>query len=206
MIFGSRKEKLTKENVYKVDMNLPFHFTIYLKSTIMLFCIIVLFSCESDLKKVQKLSETSFVPSGEADSLNLKYTDSGKIKSILKSPKMLDYSNIQNAFTEFPKGIHLTLIDEKDNKSTVVADYAISYKKTEIIDLQGNVIITSHDGKKLETSQLYFDQKNEWFFTEKLFKYTDEAGGYLEGPGVDFSKDFKIFNMQKSNGEVNTLD
>ncbi|MFY8066671.1 MAG: LPS export ABC transporter periplasmic protein LptC, partial [Flavobacterium sp.] len=62
------------------------------------------------------------------------------------------------------------------------------------------------NGKKLETSQLYFDQKNEWFFTEKQFKYTDENGGYLEGPGVDFSKDFKIFNMQQSSGEVNTSD
>ncbi|HLO73905.1 MAG TPA: LPS export ABC transporter periplasmic protein LptC [Flavobacterium sp.] len=197
---------MTKTNLFKLEMTFSFSFIKIFRSAIMLFCVIVLFSCESDLKKVQKLSETSFIPTGEADSINLKYTDSGKIKSILKSPKMLDYSNIKNAFTEFPKGIHLTLMDEKGNKSTVVADYAISYKKTEIIDLQGNVIITSHDGKKLETSQLYFDQKNEWFFTEKLFKYTDEAGGYLEGPGVDFSKDFKIFNMQKSNGEVNTLD
>jgi hypothetical protein len=46
----------------------------------------------------------------------------------------------------------------------------------------------------------------KWFFTEKQFKYTDENGGYLEGPGVDFSKDFKIFNMQQSSGEVNTSD
>ena len=164
------------------------------------------FSCESDIQKVKKLSETSFIPTGEADSLNLKYTDSGKIKSILVSQKMLDYSNIKNPFTEFPKGIKVTMYDNAGQTTTIVSDYAISYKKTDIIDLQGNVTITSHDGKKLETSQLYFDQKNEWFFTEKHFKYTDEAGGYLEGPGVDFSKDFKVFNMQQSSGEVNTTD
>ena len=164
------------------------------------------FSCESDIQKVKKLSETSFIPTGEADSLNLKYTDSGKIKSILVSQKMLDYSNIKNPFTEFPKGIKVTMYDNAGQTTTIVSDYAISYKKTDIIDLQGNVTIKSHDGKKLETSQLYFDQKNEWFFTEKHFKYTDEAGGYLEGPGVDFSKDFKVFNMQQSSGEVNTTD
>jgi LPS export ABC transporter protein LptC len=147
-----------------------------------------------------------FSPSGDADDINLKYTDSGQIKSILKSPKMLDYSSILNPFTEFPKGIHVTLFDNKGNTTTIVSDYAISYKKTSIIDLQGNVTISSQNGKKLETSQLYFDQKNEWFFTEKQFKYTDENGGYLEGPGVDFSKDFKIFNMQQSSGEVNTSD
>lgn len=166
----------------------------------------MLFSCETNLKEVQKFNQSSFVPSGEADTINLKYTDSGKIKSILKSAKMLDYSNIKNAFTEFPKGISVTMFDNNGKITTIVADYAISYKKTEIIDLQGNVIIKSHDGKKLETNQLYFDQKNEWFFTEKEFKYTDEAGGFLKGPGVDFSKDFKIFNMQKSSGEVNNLN
>ena len=171
-----------------------------------IFIVTVFFSCESDIKQVQQLNETSFIPSGEADTLNLKYTDSGRIKSILKSPKMLDYGNIENAFTEFPKGINVTLFDNNGNTTTVVANYAISYKKTNIIDLQGNVTISSHNGKKLETSQLYFDQKNEWFFTEKHFKYTDEAGGYLEGPGVDFSKDFKIFNMQQSSGEVNTTE
>jgi LPS export ABC transporter protein LptC len=172
----------------------------------MLFCVGFLFSCESDIKKVQKLSKTSFIPSGDVDTIHLKYTDSGRIKSILKSPKMLDYSAVSNPFTEFPKGIHLTLMDVNGNKSIVVSNYAVSYKTTKIIDLQGNVVITSHDGKKLETSQLYYDQKSEWFFTEKPFKYTDETGGYLEGPGVDFSKDFKIFNMQRSNGEVNTID
>ena len=171
-----------------------------------IFIVTMFFSCESDIKKVQQLSETSFIPTGEADTINLKYTDSGRIKSILKSPKMLDYSNITNPFTEFPKGIHVTLIDNKGNITTVVSNYAISYKNTNIIDLQGKVTISSQNGKKLETSQLYFDQKNEWFFTEKHFKYTDEAGGYLEGPGVDFSKDFKIFNMQQSSGEVNTSD
>lgn len=166
----------------------------------------MVFSCENSLKDVQKFNQSSFVPTGEADSINLKYTDSGKIKSVLVSKKMLDYSNIKNAFTEFPIGVKVTMYDNNGKTTTIVADYAISYKKTDIIDLQGNVIINSHDGKKLETDQLYFDQKNEWFFTEKEFKYTDEAGGYLQGPGVDFSKDFKIFNMQKSSGEVNNLN
>lgn len=47
----------------------------------------MLFSCETNLKEVQKFNQSSFVPSGEADTINLKYTDSGKIKSILKKRK-----------------------------------------------------------------------------------------------------------------------
>lgn len=175
-------------------------------SIVTIFIVTMLFSCESDIRKVNKLSKTSFVPTGEADSLNLKYTDSGKIKSILVSPKMLDYGDIKSPFTEFPKGIHLTIFDNNGQTTIIESNYAISYKKTTIIDLQGDVRITSQDGKKLETSQLYFDQKNEWFFTEKYFKLTDAKGGLFEGPGVDFSKDFKIFNMRKSSGLMNSIE
>lgn len=173
---------------------------------IMTFAVALFFSCESNFKKVQRINSVAFSPSGEADDVDLKYTDSGKIKAILVSSKMLDYSNAKYPFTEFPKGIHVTLYDDHQKKSFVDSDYAITYAKTDIIDLQGNVKITSSDGKLLQTEQLYYDQKNEWFFTEKHFKYTDEAGGYLEGPGVDFSKDFKVFNMQHSKGEVTKLE
>lgn len=174
-------------------------------SIVTIFIVTMLFSCESDIQKVNKLSKTSFVPTGEADFLNTKYTDSGKIKSILVSPKMLDYGNIKSPFTEFPKGIHLTIYDNNGLTTIIESNYAISYKKTDIIDLQGDVKITSQDGKKFETSQLYFDQKNEWFFTEKHFKLTDTKGSLFEGPGADFSKDFKIFNMQKSSGLMNSI-
>jgi len=167
----------------------------------------VLFSCESNLKDVQRFTTASFSPAGETENINLKYTDSGKVKAILVSPLMLDYSNLEHGFNEFPKGVHVTLFDGPDKKSYVVSDYAIQYSNPDnIIDLQGNVKITSHDGNYLETSQLYYDQKNEWFYTEKHFKFTDNKGGYMEGPGIDFSKDFRIVNMQQNSGEINNAE
>lgn len=170
------------------------------------FAVTMFFSCENNIKQVQKLNQKTFTPTGQADTINLVYTDSGKVKAILISPKMIDYASLENPYTEFPKGIHVVIYDNQENKSYVDADFAVSYKKTNLIDLQGNVKITTYDKKLLETSQLYYDQKNEWFFTEKYFRYSDGKGSFLEGPGVDFSKDFKIFNMQKSNGEVNNIE
>jgi LPS export ABC transporter protein LptC len=170
-----------------------------------LLAVLFLQSCESNLKEVQRIYKTSFVPTGEADSINLKYTDSGRVKSILQSLKMIDYSTAKNPFVEFPKAVLVTLIDANGNKTIVVADKAISYKKTEVIDLIGNVKIKTYDGKVLATNQLYFDQKNEWFFTEEAFTFKDADGSFLQGIGIDFSKDFKIFNMQNNNGEVNNM-
>ena len=50
---------------------------------------------------------------------------------------MVDYSTAKNPCVEFPKAVLVTLIDANGNKTIVVADKAISYKKTEVIDLIG---------------------------------------------------------------------
>ena len=144
---------------------------------------------------------SEFTPSGDADSINLKYTDSGRITANLISPKMLDYATVAYPFTEFPNGMHLTLFDKNGKQTYIVAKYAISHKTTNIIDLQGNVKISNQNGELLETEQLYYDQKNEWFFTEKKFKFTSPKG-VSYGEGIDFSKDFKKVNSQKISGQV----
>lgn len=163
------------------------------------------FGCESNFKDVQKINYSEFTPSGEADNFNLKYTDSGRIKSILVSPKMLDYATVEFPFIEFPKGIDVTIYDAKGKRTFVRADYAVSFKGTDLIDLQGNVKISTETGQLMETEQLYFDQKNEWFYTERRFKFTDPKGVSF-GEGIDFSKDFKIVNSQKITGEIDEAE
>ena len=152
---------------------------------------------------MQKINFSEFVPNGEAEDFNLKYTDSGRIKSVLLSPQMLDYASVEYPFTQFPKGIDLTMYDAKGKKTFVKSNYAITFKATQIIDLQGNVTITNEDGQKMVTQQLYFDQKAEWFFTDEKYSFTSPTGS-LNGEGVDFSKDFKIMNTQRLSGEVQT--
>lgn len=178
---------------YFTRNNIPFILTI-------VFCFF-LNACESNFRDVQKMGVAEFAPSGDADSINLKYTDSGRITANLISPKMLDYATVEFPFTEFPKGIHLTLYDKNGKETYVDANYAISHKATNIIDLQGNVKISNQNNELLETEQLYYDQKGEWFYTEKKFKFTSPKG-VSYGEGIDFSKDFKKVNSQKISGEV----
>lgn len=162
-------------------------------------------SCESNFRDVQMINYAAFVPSGEAENFNLKYTDSGRIKSILVSPKMMDYSNVSYPYTEFPIGINVTMYDLKGAKTFVKSDYAVTYKGSDLIDLRGNVRIWNENGQSLESPQLYFDQKNEWFYTEKNFKFTDPKG-VSTGQGIDFSKDFKIVNSQRIQGEFEKME
>ncbi|RZJ76083.1 MAG: LPS export ABC transporter periplasmic protein LptC [Flavobacterium sp.] len=176
------------------------------KLLFLLVLVAIISSCESNFKEVQRINSVAFSAAVQAENINLKYTDSGRVKAIMVSPLMMDYSNLEYGFKEFPKGLHVTLKDTDGKETVVISDYAIQYDNTEIIDLQGHVKITGSDGQVLTTDQLYYDQKNEWFYTEKRFNFTDAEGGHLEGPGLDFSKDFKVFNMQRNTGEITNVE
>jgi LPS export ABC transporter protein LptC len=195
----AKKIQLVLFNALKFNMNLQKNN--FVIPAIASFVIVLLFGCESNFKEVQKINFSEFMPNGDANDVNLKYTDSGRITAVLLSKKMLDYSDVEFPFTEFPKGIHLTLYDKNAKKKFIKSNYAVSHKGTSVIDLQGKVTITSQDGQVLETEQLYFDQKTEWFFTERKFKFSSPKG-ISNGQGIDFSKDFKIINSQRISGEV----
>jgi len=138
--------------------------------------LLLLVSCDTNFKEIQRFSKNSLIPNSEAENFVLRHTDSAQIKSILKSPLVYDYNTIEFPFTEFPKGVSITMFDTATQKSYIIADYAINFQQSEIIDLQGNVKITSHNGDILETSQLYYDKKREWIFTEKKCKLTNNKG------------------------------
>lgn len=147
------------------------------------------FSCKNNFKDIQNIGVLDNGPLTIAENINTKYTDSGKLKSNLVSPKMLNFSNREFSFYEFPKGINLTMFDKQNNKSNIVADYAIFYNQTELIDLQGNVIFTTHNKDTLFAKQLFYEQKKEWLFTNLpvRFRTKDQI---INGNGFDSNRDF----------------
>ncbi|MFH4967655.1 LPS export ABC transporter periplasmic protein LptC [Gaetbulibacter sp. M240] len=158
-----------------------------------IFIVTMFFSCTDNIKEVQKIGVSENEPVGIAEDINLKYTDSGRVTANLLASKMLDYSNRDFPYNEFVNGLTLYLFDEDDNKSKVVSDYAIVYNKTDLIDLQGNVVITTYDGKILKTEQLYYDQSNEWLFTNYPVEFTTDRDK-INGNGFD--SDSKFANAQ----------
>lgn len=153
------------------------------------------FSCKDNFKDVQKMGVSENEPIGIAEHINLKYTDSGKLKAILVSPKMLDFQNRDFPYSEFPDGIVLDLLDKDNKKSVIVADYAISYSNTNLIDLQGNVVITTATNDTLYAEQLYYDQKKSWLFTNLPITLKTSDGSTLKGNVFDTDRDLKDLEL-----------
>lgn len=169
------------------------------------FTVTMFFSCNNSYNEVQQIGMSENEPMGVAEHINLKYTDSGRVTANLLSAKMLDYSNRDFPFNEFQDGITLYLYDENNKKSTVVADYAIVYGKTDLIDLQGNVVITTVDNRELKTDQLYYDQKKEWLFTNKPVTFASEVD-IINGNGFDSNSKFTNAEVLEVTGIITVED
>jgi len=161
----------------------------------------IFISCKDNFKEIQNIGILDNGPLSIAENINTKYTDSGKLKSILISPKMLNFSNREFAFYEFPIGVNLTLFDDDDNESNVISDYAIIYDKTDLIDLRGNVVLTTHNKDTLYADQLFYDQKTEWLFTNSPVKFVT-AERIINGNGFDSNKDFTQAHVLETTGII----
>ena len=175
-----------------------------IKSLVTTLVVTLFFSCNIDFGEVQKVGILQNQPIGEAENIDLKYTelqeDTVKLLANLLSPKMLDYSNRDFAFSEFPEGIELKIYDDENNLTTITSRYAIVYSETDIIDLRGNVVIATQSKDTLFTDQLYYNQKLEWVFTNQPF-YFKRTTGFTKGNGFDSDKDFKNFQMLEMGGD-----
>lgn len=177
------------------------------------FTVAILFvGCGDNYKRVGQEAPERVFPQGVAQNFTMTYTEALKEMStqdstnsrvvvVLKSPLNENYENLRFRHQIFPEGLQVDFFDEDGNKSIIKADYGIVYSQTNLIDLQGNVSLESHDGKKLETEQLYWDRAHKWIFTEAKFTYTNpEDGTIMDGEGMDFNRDFTYFKAHKTYG------
>ncbi|WP_121906470.1 LPS export ABC transporter periplasmic protein LptC [Ulvibacter antarcticus] len=169
------------------------------KSVMALFFVITLFACEGNYKNIQKLNLKDNAPFAEGKNINLKYTDSGKVVTNLLAARLWDYSNMEFPYQEFPDGIELHFWDD-EKESTVTSDYAIRFDETDIVDLRKNVVLVTSDSLVLRAEQLYWDQKNQWVFTDLPYQIKFKDGSYNDGARFDSSEDFTNFISRKNQG------
>lgn len=165
------------------------------------------FSCTNNSKEVRDFLADKNLPIGVATNINLKHTDSGRIDIKMQTKKMLDYSNRQkHPYSVFPEGIVITSINKKGDSVKIKGDYARSFTKTEVSEIKGNVSIKNFkDHTKLETSQMYWDQKTHYFFTENKFAFytlTDT----IYGVGFEATEDLKNWWVKNQTGVINVKD
>lgn len=162
------------------------------------------FSCTNNTKQVRDFLADKNKPIGIAKNANHVYKDSGYITSRLITPLLHDFSNRDlHPYNEFPIGVKIVTIDKNGKDSTTITgNYGISYKKTAVSEIKGNVVIFNHtDHVILETNQLFWDQKEKFFFTEDGFRLTT-LRDTINGFGFEAQQDLKKWVAKDITGDL----
>lgn len=161
------------------------------------------FSCTNSSKEVKDFLADKNLPIGVAKNITHIYKDSGKITSKLKAAILHDFSNRkEHPYNEFPNGVAIVTINKNGKDSTTITgNYAISYSKTSISEIKGNVVINNHTkGSVLETNQLFWDQKEGYFFTEDGFRLTTKKDTF-NGFGFESKENLSKWIAKDITGE-----
>ncbi|MDC0176633.1 LPS export ABC transporter periplasmic protein LptC [Polaribacter sp.] len=176
------------------------------KSIAVVTLTVVLFSCSNNTQEVRDFLVSKNLPIGIAKDAFHVYKDSGRITSKLITPLLLDFSNRkQHPYNEFPKGIKIINFKGKDSV-TITGNYALTYSKTSVSEIKGNVVVLNHTEKsRLETEQLFWDQKTKYFFSEKAF-VLHTLKDTIYGIGFECKEDLSKHLAKKTIGKLETLE
>ncbi|MGY0426377.1 MAG: LPS export ABC transporter periplasmic protein LptC [Polaribacter sp.] len=184
------------------------HQQIIYKSITVILVTVMLFSCSNSSQEVRNFLEEKNLPIGKAKDAFHIYKDSGRITSKLITPLLLDFSNRKKQpYNEFPKGIKIINFSNKGKDSvTIIGDYALSYTRTEVSEIKGNVVVINHkDKSRLETEQLFWDQKTKYFVSEKPFTLFREKDT-VTGIGFECKQDLSKHLAKKTIGNIETKE
>ena len=181
---------------------------IVLKSIAVIYFTGMLFSCSNTSEEVRNFLEEKNLPIGSAKEAFHVYKDSGRITSKLITPLLLDFSNRKkHPYNEFPEGIKIINFSNKGKDSvTIIGNYALSFVKTAVSEIKGNVVVVNHTDKlRLETAQLFWDQKTKYFVSEKAFVMYKE-NDTITGVGFECKEDLSKHLAKKITGSIETKE
>lgn len=155
-------------------------------------------SCGSDVKEVvhDKFDpETSFTL--KTTDASVLISDSGITRYRLVAKEWLMYAKAKEPYSYFPEGFYVEKFDSLFNtEASIKADTAYNYEKKHLWKLVGNVKVENLEGKKFETSLLYWDQNQEKIYSDQYIR-VEEGDKVITGYGFESNQDmskYLIFN------------
>lgn len=159
-------------------------------------------ACVNDPAEVAALREKIDTEVETARGVRILYSDSAKVRLIINAPTMLNYATVGSQQQEFPDGLHVTFIDEKqDTSSTLIANWGVYERQDNKITVRDSVVWQSADRQRLETEELIYEDKTERIHTNK-FVVLSQPDYVIYGYGLEADKDFENAKVLQVDGRV----
>lgn len=158
-------------------------------------------SCENDQQVVDDMfSKKTAVE--EAFQIESYLSQGGKVKAKLTSPYMKRYM-ADSPYVEFPKTLHVDFFNDSIVIESVLdARYARHMEYARKVLLKDSVVVINKvKGDTLRTSELWWDQNTEEFYTDKLVRIYQKTGFTIGRNGMRAKQDFSEWWILGSTGQ-----
>jgi hypothetical protein len=101
------------------------YFLFILQASVCLFFV----SCQNNAKDIEAVSEPKLMPTQQGKGITMIYTDSSRLKMVLKAPKMQTYdNNVPEPFTVLSEGVMIDFFSpDQKPQTTLRANYGVHY-------------------------------------------------------------------------------
>ncbi len=177
------------------------------KNTIVFTFILLLVtaSCKNKIEEINALTSADTFPQETGKNIEIIYSDSAHIQTIIKSPFYKRYAG-KSPYIVMPQGIDAVFYDSAMLvKTHLTSKYAIKYDKKNIMEVKNDVVVINEKGERLNTEHLIWDEKTRRIYTDVFVKITT-ADKVFYGDGLDADDSFMKWVIKKPRGTfyVNT--
>ena len=139
----------------------------------------------------------------QSENLRLVYSQNGNLSYRFETPLLERYELAREPYMEFRKGVKVETYNDTTHlvESTLTANYAIFLENQQLWEAKGNVVATNAQGQKLETEQLFWNQKSKRIYSNVDSKVTQKDGVIL-GEGFESDEQFQDFIFRRPKGKV----
>ena len=161
---------------------------------LILFCIC---SCLSHSKKATLLEYDGKFPDESSRNIEITMSEEGDVSFVVYAPVMNKYLG-DNPYMDFPEGISVSSYSNGEKQSTLTADYAINYERTEIMEAHKNVVIVDLiKQESILTEKMVWDKRNKRIFSDVEVTQVKADGTMNKGEGFESNERFTKYVIIK---------
>jgi len=169
------------------------------------FAIAIIFftpACTNEISEVQEVTQTTNLPLRVQYNVHYEYSDSARKQLDITAPEAADFSDKDEPYLEFPKGIHVIFYDNNGNQeATLKANYAKQLTREHKWLARGNVVVVNNRNEELNSEELIWDEREEKIYSEEFVKIITPENVML-GKGFEADQSFSTYRIFNPTGTI----
>lgn len=167
-----------------------------------LVLLIVCSSCVNKLEDVEALNQKDVGVEVARHIHTYYYGANGNLKGILTAPVLYRYM-LDTPYIELNEGLKVVFYnDSLQEQSVLTAKKGRYFENSDIIVVSDSVVVTTKDGKRLETDELHWDPEKQHFYTKKPVKLTTASQVIYGKHGLIAPPDISWYQFNSASGDI----